>query len=363
MVGDYTREELQPYLDEGVKIDDGYSVVVIEYVTGETTSLATVTIPYPRRPAGYAYPIVANAHGSVGLDDACALSGTVYGTAHAGLFGARGCIGIAPDGPGLGTPGLLPYLVSRSAGPAALDALRAATRLATALGLALSHRYAIVGSSEGGHTTLAAAAQHAAYAPELDIRAFAAAGPASVWGEQWQRAAAVDGPHIPYHAMLMYAWASYYDYAGPSIWAPQRIDQIDDIMRDSCSFDFDQTRSTYLDQLGDAASGVFEAEFLRAYRAGELAQDFPVFADAFAGNRIGPYRQTAPLAIWQGDSDTTILASDTQALVEALRAGGVETDYHLVPGGAHTTTAFGLLGQHQLATDESVGWVLRQLRR
>jgi hypothetical protein len=359
--GDYTREDIMPYLEPGVTIDNGYTVIVIEYATGTRTSTATVTIPYPLSPPPNGYAVVANAHGTAGLDDPCQLSNTVYGTGLAGLFGAHGAIGVAPDYPGLGTPGLLPYLVAAVEGAAVLDSLRAVEALAPMLGVPLSQRYAAVGLSEGGHAVLAAAALHASYAPELDIRAFAAAGPASVRSEDWQLAAASSGAHIPYQAMLFYAWSDYYHYTGPNIWSDAFASRMDDVMTQRCSFALNANDPTYEDALGTSADEIFAPDFLSAYRSGELTQAASLFAQAFADNRIGPYQQTAPLAIWQGRADSVIPEYTTAQLVDNLRQGGVTVDYHVIEGGDHTTTAFGFLAQNQAATAESIAWVLGQL--
>lgn len=357
-VGDYSADDLRQYLERGVHIDNGYSVGIIEYVTHGRVSTATVTIPYPVRPPPGGYAIVSHAHGTVGLDDRCRLSGTVYGPGLAGLFGARGAIGITPDGPGLGTPGTWPYLVRDVEGETVLDSLRAARKLAELLNVPLSQRYAVVGLSEGGYATLAAASLHASYAPELPIAAFAAAAPANVWFEHWQEGIAYDGPHVSYHAMLLYAWQHYYHYNGPNIWLPAVQGDIDDVMREDCAFDFGGHRTTYAEDLGTRASKIFAPAFLSAYRAGELP---PALARAFETNAIKPFPQTAPLAIWQGTADMIVPIGETTQLVANLRMGGVQIDYHIVRGAGHITTAFGMLSQHQLATDASLRWVRERL--
>lgn len=361
-IGSYTQQEIATNLEDGVTIDNGYTVLVIEYVTGERTSLATVTIPYPLDPPAVGYPVVVNAHGTSGLDDPCQLSNTVYATGLAGLFGARGAIGIAPDGAGLGTPGLAPYLVSEPAGKAVLDAMRAASELAERMQVPISRHYAAVGLSEGGHSVLAAAALHAEYAPELDVRAFAAAAPASVWFEKWQAGIAFDGAGVSSYAMLFYAWADYYHYDGPSLWTVATASRIDDIMKTACAFDFGGARTTYAQALGGQASSVFDQAFLAAFRNGALPPTAAILMDAFAHNRIGPFKQTAPLAIFQGDSDTAVLQDDTTELVRDLEQGGVQVDYHIVLGGTHTNTAFGFVSQHQVATQESITWVQKHLQ-
>src|SRR5262245_26932252 len=65
-IGDYPAAELRPFLSAGVSIDNGYSVWAIEYVTGERTSLATVTVPFGVKPPANGWPIVANNHGTIG---------------------------------------------------------------------------------------------------------------------------------------------------------------------------------------------------------------------------------------------------------------------------------------------------------
>jgi nucleoside-diphosphate-sugar epimerase len=64
-----------------------------------------------------------------------------------------------------------------------------------------------------------AIAQLRSYAPDLDLRGFAASGPASAWEEQWRAGVAVDGPWIAMHAMLIYAWADYYGFKSAPLWA------------------------------------------------------------------------------------------------------------------------------------------------
>lgn len=360
-VGDYLRGTLIPYLDDGVTIDNGYSVWTIEYVTRETTSLATVAIPYPATPPETGYAIVANAHGTIGLDDACTLSGTVYGSGLAGLFGARGAIGVATDYPGLGTDGVHPYLVSDVEGAAVLDSIRATAALAEYLGVATSGRSAVVGVSQGGHATIAAAALRATYAPDLDVRAFAAAAPASVWLEHWQGGLAVEGSHLTYHALLTYAWASHYGYTGPALWNSTFGTNVDSIMADDCIFDFGGIRTAYADVVPTQASDIFSAGYVTAFASGFTDPEYAMFANAFATNRLSPYTQTAPLSIWQGDADSVVLKEGTDALVEALRAGGVVVDYEIVPMAEHTEVAFGYVAQNQLRTVESIAWVFDRL--
>lgn len=360
VIGDFSRAELLPFLEEGVEIDNGYSIVVIEYATRGGSSLATVALPFPRDPPPAGYAIVANAHGTVGLDDRCTLSGTIYGSGLAGLFGARGAIGVMPDYPGIGTDGSHPYLVADIEGASVLDALRAAANLARIDGTSLSETYATAGLSQGGHASLAAAAMHAAYAPELDVRAFAAAAPANVYLEQWQAGVGVDGSHIPLHAMLVYAFADHYAHDGPALFTAEVADGIEGVMATHCTFDFGGGVPTLEAELGTVAADVFDPAFLDAYGAGML-EAYPAIAEGFAANRVVPFEQSAAIAIWQGDSDPLVLQSHTDALVADLRAGGMDIDYRIVEGGTHIDVAFGFVASNELRTVESTRWVLERV--
>ncbi len=361
-LGDFRQSELEPLLED-VDIDNGYSVFVIEYVTtpqsGLTTSLATVTIPFPRSAPADGYGIVANAHGTVGLDDRCTLSGTVYGSGLSGLFGARGAIGVMPDYPGLGTPGTHPYLVADVEGAAVLDSLRAASNLAALDGTPVSGRVATVGLSQGGHASLAAAAQHARYAPELDLVAVAAAAPATLYLEHWSDGVRIDGEHQALHAMLVYAYAQHYGSV-ESLFSPELEPRIAGLAATHCTFDFSGAVPVLSDEVGTSAELIFAPEFLTAYRAGTLSA-YPAIEQGFRVNRVVPFEQTAPIAIWQGDSDAVVPQVYTDEVVEDLRAGGMEVDYRVVPGGTHLNVAFGFVASAQLRTLESTEWVLRRL--
>jgi hypothetical protein len=206
---------------------------------------------------------------------------------------------------------------------------------------------------------LSAAAEHAGYAPELDIRAFAAAGPASVWEEQWRTGAAIDGPHLVFHALLTWAWARHYGGTGPTPWAAGLADRVDDVMESLCLVSA-TGGETLFDALGESRTAIFAPAFLAEYSTGEWAT-FADYHDWFGRNRVAPYEQTAPLRIYQGDADDTVLEPHTRAMVDALRAGGVEVDYEVVLGGGHTDVAFGFLAYPELRTAESIAWIRARL--
>jgi pimeloyl-ACP methyl ester carboxylesterase len=89
---------------------------------------------------------------------------------------ARGYVVVATDYPGLGTPGIHPYLIGKSEGRAVLDSVRAARDLPDA---AASNRFAVWGHSQGGHASLYTGELAASYAPDLKLVGVAAAAPAT----------------------------------------------------------------------------------------------------------------------------------------------------------------------------------------
>ena len=361
-VGDFTQDDLQPLLEVGVRIDNGYSVWTLSFETEHAESLATVTIPFRARAPLGGYHIAANNHGTTGIGGACGLTNTIYGTGLAGLFGARGMVGVALDYPGLGAVNAddgdpeHPYLVAEVEGRAVLDSLRAAQQLSRWLEVPLSGHFAVTGLSQGGHATLAAAMEHGTYAPELDIRAFAATAPASAWVEHWRPGADFDGEHLIYHALLFEAWTRHYGYEGPGLWAAgfdsARLSR-------ACIFNI-RDNEVLRRVVPEVRSELFSAEFLAAYSTGEWGE-YAALETYFAANRIVPFVQRAPLRIYQGDADETVLEADTAEMVGALREGGVDVEYEVVEGGTHLNVAFGFVATNELRTEASIAWLRAML--
>jgi hypothetical protein len=340
----------------GAIVENGYSLYSIRFMTDGREAIATAAVPLDLAPPPGGFHVVANAHGTTGVADACATTGTTWGAGLAGLFGARGLVGVAPDYPGLGTEGPHPYVVSKSDGRAVLDALRATGHLGAFLGVPMSGRAAAGGLSQGGHAVIAAAAEHAAYAPELDVRAFAAAGPASAWLDHWKLGVGASGPHLVYHALLAYAWAQHYGYEGPSIWAPSLAPGVDALFESACAYPPDDLAPRLDATLDEVPSHVFDPTFLAAWQSGDPAA-YAFLGQGFSENALGPYTQSAPLRVYQGALDDVVPAVWTDELVDTLEAGGVEVDYVVVPGAGHTGVAFGFLAFPELRTEEALAWL------
>jgi hypothetical protein len=131
-------------------------------------------LPAGHPPAG-GWPLLAWAHGTVGMADRCAPSWagrSERDVAYLGRWLAEGYAIVASDYQGLGVPGPHPYLLARPAAYGTLDSVRAVTAGVPGL----SRRVVLIGQSQGGGAAFAAAAFQPAYAPDLDLRGVVATG-------------------------------------------------------------------------------------------------------------------------------------------------------------------------------------------
>ena len=360
--GNYTAAEISAVVDPGVTIENGYGVYLLTYHSDGRLARATVTVPYGVTAPQGGWHIAVNNPGTVGMDDACALGGTVAAAGLAGLYGARGLVGVAVDYPGLGTPGLHPYLVARVEGAASLDGVRATQTLLSDLAQPTSGKVVITGLSQGGHATLSAAAMHGTYAPELVVKGFGAAAPATVWLEHWSQGVALMGGHQAYHLMTVLSFQVTYGRPGTALealFAPGVASNVTQWAQTLCVF---TGTPTLPQQVGNDPALIFQPAFLAAYAAADLSA-YPDIAQGFAASRVTPYTQTAPLRIWQGLADTTVPAVATAEVVATLQNAGMDVTYTEVPGADHADVAFGFLAYPQLRTEEALAWVREQLAR
>lgn len=135
-----------------------------------------VFLPNGDAPAG-GWPVIAFAHGTSGVVNACAPtnSPTLFGSAPTVgqlLAGQRAVV--MTNYQGLDGPGKAPYVDSPSSGYDVLNAVRAAR----ATGLPLAQETVLVGVSQGGRAAESAAETAKSYAPELNIRGVMLLSPA-----------------------------------------------------------------------------------------------------------------------------------------------------------------------------------------
>lgn len=144
--------------------------------TGHGQLVTSGAVFYPRGTAPQGgWPVIAWAHGTVGIADRCAPSRTPRSARDARYLDAwlnQGFAVVATDYQGLGTAGPHLYLVTRSEAYAVLDAVRAALS-----GMKdLSNRVVLVGQSQGGGAAFATAAFAPQYAPDVHVLGTVATG-------------------------------------------------------------------------------------------------------------------------------------------------------------------------------------------
>lgn len=133
-----------------------------------------IFLPKGEAPAG-GWPLMAWAHGTVGVADVCAPSNNPRSerdTKYLNHWLSQGYAVVASDYQGLGAPGGHPYLATRPAAWSVLDAIRAVQ----AGDMPVTDAVVLVGQSQGGGAAFATAAMAESYAPELDIRGTVATG-------------------------------------------------------------------------------------------------------------------------------------------------------------------------------------------
>ncbi len=165
-----------------IKLSDGKAIRVLyrtqRFDNSYTFSSGMVFIPNNSH-AGLPRPVVAWAHGTLGLGDSCAPSRTsnpVGNIAWVNTMLKKGWVVTATDYAGFGTPGTQGYLVGGDEARDVLNSVRAVRDLHQAHA---SNNFVIWGHSQGGNSALFSANQATAYAPELQLLGTVASAPAA----------------------------------------------------------------------------------------------------------------------------------------------------------------------------------------
>ena len=170
----------EPY--DGV-LPEGLVATRILYTTTAddgVPGLASGVVAVPESAEG-PVPLIAWAHGTVGVARACAPSLGRYAITPEGMpamdaLARNGWGMVATDYIGQGTEGEFPYLIGQGEGRSVLDSVRAAHQLED---LDLAAETVIWGHSQGGHAALWAGQLAPTYAPDLDVVGTAALSAAS----------------------------------------------------------------------------------------------------------------------------------------------------------------------------------------
>jgi pimeloyl-ACP methyl ester carboxylesterase len=274
----------------------------------------------PRRPAPRGgWPVVSWGHGTSGIGDACAPSkvdGAYYGEALATML-RRGYAVVATDYPGLGTPGVHPYLVARSEARALVDAVRAARRVAPRV----SRRWVAIGHSQGGQAALASAEIAGRYGHGLDLRATVAFAPAPNMAAYAGDIASNLPFEQAYYTMMLVGlrtqhrslrWSDYLDRRARALLHQVRQQCFPDLLR---TFERAELDRSQLEPRDDAA-----VRRLRRW---------------FRRNEVGHHRAHGPVLVVAGGQDRTVPPPDVRAIVRVSRRHGSRVAYRELAGLDH----------------------------
>ncbi|WP_340608372.1 lipase family protein [Xenorhabdus bharatensis] len=137
---------------------DGHSPITVS---------GALFLPKGTPPKG-GWPLLAWAHGTVGIANICAPSFAGRSERDIGYLNywlKQGYAIVATDYQGLGTPGLHPYSDYRATAYSLLDSIRAVQQG----NFHLSKKTVLIGQSQGGGATFAATLYAKSYSPDLDI--------------------------------------------------------------------------------------------------------------------------------------------------------------------------------------------------
>ena len=285
-------------------------------------------LPKGEPPKG-GWPLLAWAHGTVGVADVCAPSWSGRSPrdkTYLSFWLAKGYAIVATDYQGLGTPGPHPYLATRPAAYSTLDSVRAVE----GAGFGLSPRVVLIGQSQGGGAAFATAGYAQTYAPELDIRGTVATGtpyfsPAAQLALQAARPRDAVDPTLVYNLLSM----SLLEQIDPNF-------HVDDYISDAA---MPLARSVATSCFGDIARQVMATRltFNTAYKhdpADGLGR-------AYALMGYSTLKVRTPIFMGTGAVDHDVPPAMQLRLGDDACAAGTVIEGHLYPGLDHSGTVNG----------------------
>lgn len=203
----------------GVNLQNGQAKRILyrsQRSSGESTfSSGMVFIP-SNSLAGSPRPVVAWAHGTIGMGSQCApsrIKNPVANIAWVEDMLAKGWVVVATDYTGLGTDGVEHYLIGEDEARDVINSVRAARNISVANA---GSSYAVWGHSQGGHSALFTGSETKGYASELSLVGVVASAPAAelvpLLSEQYNTALDwVIGPEV------IVSWPSVYTQLNKNI--------------------------------------------------------------------------------------------------------------------------------------------------
>ena len=321
-------------LDPALSVSGAAQAFRILYATPDQhdrPAVSTAAVFVPRgTPPGGGWPVIAWAHGTVGLGDDCTPSArprSPRDDQYLSHWLDQGYVVVGTDYVGLGTPGLMSYLNSATEAHSVIDSVRAVHQL----DLPLSPKWAIVGQSQGGGAAINRAwwAARLTAGTGLDYRGVVATGtPANI-----ERLVMEAGPDLPPQSVPPAA-ISYTSYIVAALREAHPEIPIDSVLTPRGH------------ELADLAEAVCKPELDQQVAGTTLNELFsaPVSSldgigaalDRFMGTPTDGYDR--PIFLGHGLRDTDVPPRSSQTLYEQLIANHQNVELHIYPDQDHSGT-------------------------
>jgi pimeloyl-ACP methyl ester carboxylesterase len=290
---------------------------------GEPIAVSGVVIaPTGAAPLG-GRPIVAWAHPTTGVFTRCAPSLAFFVFQQVqGLreLAAQGYLVAATDYPGLGGPGVHPYLVGESEARSVIDIVRAA-RAMPALGAA--NDFAVWGHSQGGQAALYTGLIARSYAPELNLVGVAAAAPATELATLMKDdLGSAGGKNLT--AMTLWSWERVFGAPMRRVVEPSAIPVVDRLAGACIESIYDLVVRRRI-----------ERPLTTSFLTVKNPTDLEPWRSLAANNTPGPMNPDIPLFIAQGSADQLVRPEVTRDYVARSCRAGAKVRFVVMPGVGH----------------------------
>jgi len=299
---------------------------------GEPVAVSAMLVVPDGPPPKGGRDVVAWAHPTTGVVQDCAPSlQRNWRKTIAGLdeMLKAGMVVVATDYPGLGTPGVHPYLVGASQARAVVDSVRAARNVKEA---GAGDRYVVWGHSQGGHAALFTGQLSAALAPELKLLGVAAAAPATDLAKLLE----LDldsklGKVLASEAI--WSWSRIYDTPMSKVLFQDAVPVVNRVAAD-CIRDGMEGLTAFSDSL-PLRDGFLTVKLSAVEPWGAIMKE----------NSPGAAPMGAPVFISQGTVDEVVRPQITATYAGNLCAQGTAVRYLSVPDEGHMRVAFNSASQ------------------
>ncbi|MGZ8178024.1 alpha/beta hydrolase family protein [Williamsia sp. SKLECPSW1] len=318
-------------LDPRLRLPDAGSATRVLYSTVDglgrpAVSTGSITLP-PGTPPPGGWPVLAWAHGTVGMGDDCAPSAQRPSPSDVGYLGhwlRRGYAIVATDYVGMGTPGPLYYLDGITAAHSVVDSVVAAE----ASGLPLARRWAVIGHSQGAGAALNAARRATEFSAGsgLDYRGVLATGvPANI-----ESVVQTLGPQFP-PVVLPRPLNAYVLYILAGLRAARPDLRLDDVLTGTGRGLVDRALTTCGKQLRTRTEGLD----LRTVFRRPLASIPDVYGVLHRYLATPDSGYTRPVFIGQGLVDVNVPAPSALSLAAQMTANRQPLELHVYPAADH----------------------------